>query len=924
MDEIKRLLKIKKNLIGLIVVLVLLVALPVGIYLAQRTQIFKPRAQAPEVPGVFTLSGPHGNCVNNTDLFSVTTPWICDAGQTISFQADGANVENISRIKLWTVELDNPSTSQIEGGNWSELNYTGDDLCNIDHPCTVFGFDYWSSNDTGKWLVIMDVYTDDGSGEQLYCTGWQDNSADPYCGSDSDVIFNVIPPDDGGGVTATPVPTQPGGIDLGLAATFPDECSAVSNSKTVTLTWTQIQTGDTYILSRTIQGVNSSPAFLIIKAQNYSQESFIDNSVNAGTYTYLLSAYHSGESTPFTTDTTTISIDCDGGGVISTPPPISSCTISGSTSLVTGQFYTFNVGGATAACQSCRWRVYQGSSPNFSDVSQVIITLDNPNPLFATYIPSQTGSQTIAFSNDGQLKATCSKQITVAGGGVPTVPGGYPTPPPFLPTEPPPIPTQPPVPTQPPQVFYACINSACQQVTDSSVGSVHSSLALCQAVCGTQPTQPPTGGITYKVANAASFASCQGALDAMTASTAWTQGTGSKTITGHALSDSSPGLKTVCAQFTVNGVKGPVLPAQINLVSSTQPTLTPTGVQTPTPTKTPTPSPTGVKATKEYKFAENLVALEAAPWLPYKTSVETTHSFTDKNPGTKQICVKFRATDNTESDPLCKTINLLSLPKIQACNITSVGDDTRFEILGENFGATQSTVKSGAVSLNILEWSDTKVVVKYQSPSLNQSIPVTLTTTDGIKAEGACSGISQLAIGAQLFCPQVKDIDIPDTEVTIAEGAATGKVFTEKATLKILKANNVGVIEGLKTKLQLGKPYKLSIKVPRGVRRVLKNTLGGFVASGKTTNIDFIKDGDGAKLPLGDIFPVNTGDGAINAADFTQLKKDIQAAKATTNSYSDLNLDNWVNSFEWACMRPEIGTSDEELPKAGSLTFPPD
>lgn len=52
----------KKNIIGLIIALILLVAIPLGIYLAQKTQIFKPRALET------TTSGPPAIKVTGTGV----------------------------------------------------------------------------------------------------------------------------------------------------------------------------------------------------------------------------------------------------------------------------------------------------------------------------------------------------------------------------------------------------------------------------------------------------------------------------------------------------------------------------------------------------------------------------------------------------------------------------------------------------------------------------------------------------------------------------------------------------------------------------------------------------------------------------------------------------------------------------------------
>ena len=48
MKDLKEIFKVRKNLVTLIVSLVLLIALPAGLYLVKTEQIFKPRAEQNE------------------------------------------------------------------------------------------------------------------------------------------------------------------------------------------------------------------------------------------------------------------------------------------------------------------------------------------------------------------------------------------------------------------------------------------------------------------------------------------------------------------------------------------------------------------------------------------------------------------------------------------------------------------------------------------------------------------------------------------------------------------------------------------------------------------------------------------------------------------------------------------------------------
>jgi hypothetical protein len=128
-----------------------------------------------------------------------------------------------------------------------------------------------------------------------------------------------------------------------------------------------------------------------------------------------------------------------------------------------------------------------------------------------------------------------------------------------------------------------------------------------------------------------------------------------------------------------------------------------------------------------------------------------------------------------------------------------------------------------------------------------------------------------------------------------ATSSATASARAVKETVSI---DTNGLIQGLKTKVQEGKKYKLAIKVPGGLRKQVE-----FTAASGTTVVPNVS------LPVGDIYPAG-GDGVINALDKAELNRQWVAGATATGRAGDFNTDGKVNSIDWACMRENFGQSD--------------
>jgi len=331
------------------------------------------------------------------------------------------------------------------------------------------------------------------------------------------------------------------------------------------------------------------------------------------------------------------------------------------------------------------------------------------------------------------------------------------------------------------------------------------------------------------------------------------------------------------------------------------------------------PSPQG--GTRCYKIAEDLATLNNIPdeeCLPYESHpLITNFTFADPSPGRKFVFVRYYSNSGQTSDATA-FIDLIADPEISGCSIEFKGNTVGFVVVGNNFGTVKGKIQVGNVSpVNFQEWSNSRLVAtiptnQFKDPGL-QTVPVFVTRSDGLVAKGACSNKanSNLSLGAKLFCPQVSAHTIENVELKIVEASKSGQiVYNQKVTI-----DDQGVIIPKVSPLPLLKEnfgYRLSIKVPKGVRQVLE-----FIGQLGTTNVtDFTVHGK--RLALGDIAPQD-GDGIINSFDKGELNTEWNLTEEDFSRPGDLNFDGRVNSFDWACMRYDFGKSDAPDPTPGPL-----
>lgn len=294
-----------------------------------------------------------------------------------------------------------------------------------------------------------------------------------------------------------------------------------------------------------------------------------------------------------------------------------------------------------------------------------------------------------------------------------------------------------------------------------------------------------------------------------------------------------------------------------------------------------------------------------------------TYALRSSTPGIKQIWVKFIGTSNSGQPvdeirgPFPITV-LGSDPDISSisCNLALTGSGVNFEIKGANFGqtkGTKGTVKAGGTALKIDKWSDGAISAFLNQQAVDgQSFSIVLTRNDEqFTEEKICTiGVSQIQLGANIFCRQPSTRGASNVETILAEGQDGGKVVNQTVSI-----DRDGIIKDLKS-IQEGKGYKLGIKAPKSLRRVVE-----FIAAKGTTEIGPLS------LPVGDIFPVVGGDGKINSADYSELVRQWIIIEPASDRSGDFNGDSRINSFDWACMRPYINAPpDEPKPTAGPLT----
>lgn len=341
---------------------------------------------------------------------------------------------------------------------------------------------------------------------------------------------------------------------------------------------------------------------------------------------------------------------------------------------------------------------------------------------------------------------------------------------------------------------------------------------------------------------------------------------------------------------------------------------------------TPTESRTGI--TTSFKIAESPTELQNATAQPYTQDGQAvSFSFSSITPGTKTIFVEFIGFSDSKGKTPTTKVEQVSIQMVAPnpvistakCSLSSFGEGITVDLLGQNFGLDGGSLSIKEAGQNILgdvvQWKDTQVSATVNLPSDTDAegriINFVLTRKDNVFAEGSCAvgQFSALALGAKLFCRAPSSNIQEGVEVMIVEDTPKSEVKKE-----VVSIDKNGLVRGLETKFVNGKTYQVSVKSPRSLRRNSRP----FVATDGTTQLVFQgnegNDINKNKLPIGDIFPLDGGDGTINSQDGRELFLEWSGATprvGVSQKLGDFNLDGKVNSIDWACMRYDFNESED-------------
>lgn len=343
----------------------------------------------------------------------------------------------------------------------------------------------------------------------------------------------------------------------------------------------------------------------------------------------------------------------------------------------------------------------------------------------------------------------------------------------------------------------------------------------------------------------------------------------------------------------------PACVANFTLAAAPASTPTPTP---PVPPTTPPAPPAPTVTTRFYRVTDNIADFAAdlnKGWKDY-TAVPTAESLTlssvNQTPGEKTIWVEFKySTDKVERHSNKITV-LGEAPKNPVCSLSFEGSSTILNIRGANFGSVPGTVKSGDTPRQVRSWKNDNVQVIWPDALSGQNLNVTLTNTDGQSVDVSCSSSSQLALGAKVFCRAPSSHQTDNVNLTLVRADGKGTPIKQRVSI-----DKDGVVQGLNQKLEDGQKYNLSLKAPKGLRRTITDFTAG---DGTTTLSSFI-------LPIGDIFPLDGGDGNITVSDRAVLNTQWNISSDASGRSGDFNLDGRVNSIDWACMRYDFGKVDD-------------
>lgn len=326
------------------------------------------------------------------------------------------------------------------------------------------------------------------------------------------------------------------------------------------------------------------------------------------------------------------------------------------------------------------------------------------------------------------------------------------------------------------------------------------------------------------------------------------------------------------------------------------------------PSASPSPEASG-SGTLYYKVAESEAGLAEAQITPYtEQPTITDFTFSDPTPGTKQIWVEFIGLDTGSRKEHISVDLVEPEPEIASldCSVDIAKKDLKITLTGSRLGNGSGKITANGKDSQILTWSGSEVTATIKpegSLEDGKLFKVLLTRADGrVLPEATCLvNTTVLSLGARLFCREPGKFDVSGVKVTLVD--ENGNKVNEEVTI-----DKDGLIKGLKTKLQVGKLYAISVKAPNSLRRNAQ-----FTAANGTNVITQAEEANFI-LPVGDISPVILPDGKINTLDRSEIVRQWSVLGAGSNKTGDFNRDTKVNSIDWACMRYDFNKEDDSVP----------
>lgn len=331
----------------------------------------------------------------------------------------------------------------------------------------------------------------------------------------------------------------------------------------------------------------------------------------------------------------------------------------------------------------------------------------------------------------------------------------------------------------------------------------------------------------------------------------------------------------------------------------------------PASTQAPTSAPTSppVVTTTHYRVTEQ-GHLDEAAWLEFRPDVHNQMDVDWDIPSPtemdvdKFVEVEFKASD--ESTQVVRAHIRFNGPNPAVTGCTPTLDPNGgviFDIVGTDFGIQDENdkVQANNASTTITSWNNTQVSAKLASTPAtgNQQFSLKLTRNDGVSvtipASNCTVGVAQVSTGANLFCRSSNSGEVQNVEVVLIEDALGATPLPKE----IVSISKTGIIQNLKAKLESGKNYKIGIKAPKSLRKVVL-----FKAVAGTTIIPDLA------LAIGDV----DGNGQITAGDGIEVIRQWRLVPGGGVRTADFNGDGLVNSVDWVCYKHNAGQTEDPVP----------